>query len=519
MLCLFVALAMLTLACIGWSSLVGERIWSGAIGPPVDSMQYLSWIRESAFHGLIGNRFQLGPVDRVFLHPAIVVSAALHRLGISIPIAYALWVPVGLVVLCLGVTAYLRRLVAGAWPRAAALALALLATAPMLLDLARWIAPEGRSARFIVFDSWPINWLWGYPLTAISVGLACLVLLGVERGRKSARITPLLPLGALLCAWLQPWQGAILIAVVFSGELLAKVQATNDQQEASAGRWRMLAPTLIAGALPMAYYAILGIADPSWHEHGIQDNLYESTIPWWSVPLVLSPLLLPALVTLWRRQPSYQLRAAQLWVAFAVALFAFIQITGVGTFASHSMQGISVPLAALAVLGVQDLAQRFGRRPVLAIAVIGLAVMVVPGVVTSTERQVAKIRAVNSGYFVKQGEDRALAALAADPRPGGVLAKVRLGSQVPWRTGRSSWLGHESWTPQFIHRSFVAGMIFSSSEPQADGRSMAAARATGASFMLADCERTPAAAVETSGAALSRFGCASITELDRAGKR
>ena len=77
---LFVALAMLTLACIGWSSLVGERIWSGAIGPPVDSMQYLSWIRESAFHGLIGNRFQLGPVDRVFLHPAIVVSAGLHRL-------------------------------------------------------------------------------------------------------------------------------------------------------------------------------------------------------------------------------------------------------------------------------------------------------------------------------------------------------------------------------------------------------------------------------------------------------
>ena len=509
-LAVFWALGLLTLGLIAWSAAIDGRIWSGAIGPSVDSMQYLSWIRESAFHGLIGNRFQLGPVDRVFLHPAMLVSGGLHRLGVSVPIAYALWVPVGLFALSAGAVAYIRRLVEGNFARAVALSLALLSTAPALLNVARSISPEGRGARFIVFDAWPLNWLWGYPLTAISVGLLCLVLLGHERARVSGRAPLWLAFAGLLCAWFQPWQGAILVAVLVACELLRI--AEGDRAARSLAR---LGPTILLAAGPLVYYATLGQTDPSWHEHGIQDNLYESVIPWWSIPLVLGPLALPALATLKRSPANFQIRAAQLWVLFAVLLFAFIQITQVGTFASHSVQGVMIPLAALAVTGVQRITAHTSRQWLVIPALVVAVLLVVPGVISSTSHQVKKVRAANSGYFITAGERNALQMLAADPRAGGVLATVRLGSQVPWRTGRNSWLGHESWTPKFIHRSVVAAMIFGDAGPRFQ---LDATQATGAKFVVSDCTQAGAAIVRLlahADNAQQQFGCATVTTLRR----
>lgn len=505
----FWSLGLLTLALIAWGVNVDGRIWSGAIGPSVDSMQYLSWVRESAFHGLIGNRFQLGPVDRVFLHPAMLVSGGLHRLGVSVPIAYALWVPAGLVALSWGALAYVRRLVEGPLARAAALALALLATAPALITLARSISPEGRNTRFIVFDAWSLDWLWGYPLSAIAVGLLCLVLLGHERARSSGHAPLWLAAGGLVCAWFQPWQGAILVAVLATTEILRGME--GDRAPRALGR---LAPTILLAAGPLIYYAILGQTDPSWHEHGVQDNLYESAIPWWSIPLVLGPLALPALATLKAGKADFQIRAAQLWVALAVALFAFIQLTHIGTFASHSLQGVMIPLGALAVLGVQRITAHTARQWLLVPAVACLLLLVLPGVNSSTRNQVRKIRAANSGYFIRQGEQAAFRALERDPTAGGVLAGVHLGSQVPWRTGKSTWLGHESWTPDFIHRSIVVAMIFGNGPARERAQ---AVRESGARFLLADCGQkgAPILARLPREAEFTGTGCATLVTLPR----
>ena len=46
-----------------------------------DQLQYFAWIREAAHHGLIGNRFDLAPGDRAFLHPGFASPAACTRSG------------------------------------------------------------------------------------------------------------------------------------------------------------------------------------------------------------------------------------------------------------------------------------------------------------------------------------------------------------------------------------------------------------------------------------------------------
>src|SRR3954447_10885282 len=62
---------------------------------PADQLQYFAWIRDASEHGLIGNRFDLAPGDRPFLHPGLLVSGAVHAAtGLSIPLSYLLWKPV-----------------------------------------------------------------------------------------------------------------------------------------------------------------------------------------------------------------------------------------------------------------------------------------------------------------------------------------------------------------------------------------------------------------------------------------
>ena len=65
------------------------RPLSGADGLlAADQLQYFAWIREASHHVLIGNRFDLAPGDRAFLHPGFAISGGLHALGLSVPLSY-----------------------------------------------------------------------------------------------------------------------------------------------------------------------------------------------------------------------------------------------------------------------------------------------------------------------------------------------------------------------------------------------------------------------------------------------
>ena len=195
-------------------SLTKGRPLSGADGLlAADQLQYFAWIREAAHHVLIGNRFDLAPGDRAFLHPGFAISGGLHALGLSVPLSYLLWKPVAIG------AHVLRRAALRPAPhpdrparRHAALILALFAVMPAswLVAWSDWGGnPRQYTFDFISGEMWSGQYLWGYLMTAIAVFLMPLVLLAHERGRTGWAAA-----GALLVCWLQPWQGATLALII-----------------------------------------------------------------------------------------------------------------------------------------------------------------------------------------------------------------------------------------------------------------------------------------------------------------
>src|SRR5204863_5764140 len=88
------------------------------------------WIRQAADHVLIANGFDMRPDAHAFLHPGVLLSGRLAALGVSVPLAYLIWKPIGLVVFFWGARRYVYRLVDGTWPRRTALVLAILFIPP-----------------------------------------------------------------------------------------------------------------------------------------------------------------------------------------------------------------------------------------------------------------------------------------------------------------------------------------------------------------------------------------------------
>ena len=110
----------------------------------------------------------------------------------------------------------------------------------------------------------------------------------------------------------------------------------------------------------------------------------------------------------------------------------------------------------------------------------------------------------------------ALDALEEDPRPGGVLAPSYSSLLVPGRTGRETYVGPFSWTPNWSYRATTANDLF---EGRLTGQ---AARDfvidSRARWLLADCRLKDVSALDRSLAPLlarppERFGCATLYEL------
>ena len=82
----------------------------------------------------------------------------------------------------------------------------------------------------------------------------------------------------------------------------------------------------------------------------------------------------------------------------------------------------------------------------------------------------------------------ALDWLRDDPRPGGVLAPVYLGTAVPGETGRRAWVGSAYWsgTPRtFFLRGGATRSLFTTPTPPDVARGVV--RVAGARFLLLDC--------------------------------
>ena len=501
-LAVLVALAGLSLVVLA-ALLTKGRPLSGADGLlAADQLQYFAWIREASHHVLIGNRFDLAPGSRSFLHPGFGISGALHALS------YLLWKPVAVGVTFVGARAYVRRLIDDPSRRRVALVLALFAVMPVSWIVA-WTAwggnPRQYTFDFISGEMWSGQYLWGYLMTAIAVFTMPLVLLWRERGllgRAGA--------GALLVCWLQPWQGATLAVIVVATDLLHRRDRPSLRAGApSAGRpWIALgSAAVVAGvAIPAAYYFALGHYDPAWRlagESNAAGAFPEWSWPWWAILLTLAPLALPAALALRRPALTWQEVAVRVWPFAAIVVY----LLPLGTFPYHSFQGLAVPLSILAVQG-------WPGRPRLAVVVGLVALMTLPGIAHKLEVSIHSIHAAGDPFWVFPGEVRALKWIESDPRPGGVLAPTYSGYMIPSRTGRETYVGALSWTPQWKQREREADGL-------AEGRvTGAAARAlvlrTHARFVFVDC-RPGLRDLQPDLAPLleqtQRFGCASVYVL------
>ena len=228
-----------------------------------------------------------------------------------------------------------------------------------------------------VSEMWPGLYFWGYPFTAIAVAALPAALLAYERDRRDERVRPWAPLLGLLCAWLQPWQGATLLVILLITEMfLWRVNRLP--------RLGLLAATAFATVAPLCYYAILSRLDASWTLAGEANRV--DLFPSWTLALSLAPLAIPAAFAYTRRPRTFQGLAVRIWAPTAVAIYFVVGLAHVGTFPLHALQGLSIPLAVLAVAGATAIAPNLRPAAKVAGATVLVVVLVAPALVRELDR-------------------------------------------------------------------------------------------------------------------------------------
>ena len=130
------------------------------------------------------------------------------------------------------------------------------------------------------------------------------------------------------------------------------------------------------------------------------------------------------------------------------------------------------------------------------------------------------VRAIYNGddaNFLADGENDALDWLDRAPGDGGVLTSPYLGTAVPARTGRPTYVGNQFWSWDFFARAVAVHDLFQGESAEAARRRFV--RGTGARFILSDCH-SPTDLTRTLGALLvakHTFGCARVYEVGSRG--
>ena len=522
----FAAMSVCILAALATRPLAMTGAESGVVA---DQLQYFAWIRVAGEDLVIRNVWDIDPEGTsYFVHPGFLVSGLIHQLGLSIPLSYhILWKPVAVLVVFFGFRAYVARLLPSRGAQAAALAIALFYISPLAaaVDLLSIGDLDFRKElRFLAGEAFPGVYIWGYFMTAIAVGLVPLVLLAAERGRDPEHRPPgrtarrylfLAALGALIVSWLQPWQGVALIATVVIVDFL----------QARAGRMSLRAvvarsgPLAVAASLPLLYYWLLERVDPAWEIAGHANRKFELGWPPSVWLLGLLPLALPAVLAYRLPARSWQDLAVRVLPFAMVGEYFLITVSEVGTFPFHSLQGLSLPLAILAVAGAAEL-----RRPDWWAArarwvAVGLALLLGLGVADRLNQIRIEVHNGGQPYLIHPGEQQAFDYLEELDRSGGVLAPIYAGLMVPYQTGRETWVGQVSWTPNYRRRVDRAEALFDGRLDR-DRAAELVAR-SGAGFLLADClDRADLSRVlRPYLTSVKRFGCASVYEVDRGALR
>jgi hypothetical protein len=310
------------------------------------------------------------------------------------------------------------------------------------------------------------------------------------------------PALGLFATLTHPWQGEVLILTVIGAEALRWRRPENLR------RWLYLpAVTVAATALPLLYYELLRKLDVNWrYAQAASKQAYSLS----GILLPLLPLLIAAALAYRRRPRTFIGAATRAWPLAALVIFGFSQ-TGLAGAPLHAFNGITIPLAILAVEGVQQLGfRRLPRWRLIGAAVVAAAT--IPASVSTISLANSWVRPyAYRATFIARGEQRALRYLDDLRDPGGVLANTHIGLVVPATTGRHTYSGECLWSqPHCEARMTSANDLFTGAYKP--GQARALVRSTGARFVLKDCASS-ADLPKLLGSLLvseKRFGCASV---------
>jgi len=500
LLAVFAAMSMWVVGLDLFQVVVHSRVWTGTDGFfIVDQMQYLAWIQSASHHLLVSNLFVLRSTPSDYFQPAVTISGAIAALGVAPWLALLLWKPVAVVGTFFAIRAYAYRSVADRGQRRAVIALGLF--------FGSFSVVYGSFS--IVGDLMPGFLSWGYPFGLLAVALIAFGLLSYDRARNAGRVVWAPGLMGAAASSLHPWQGELLILIVALAELI---------RWREHGQWRKLALpalTVTVTGLPLLYYLALGHLDLSW---GLARDASKHTFSFWSIALAVAPLALVAGLGYRGRPRDFFELMTRIWPLAAIVIYV-LSATELSATPLHAFNGITLPLAVLAVTGVRRAA--WGRIP-RARLVSGLALALATIPANAYALAIAHTYTnptPGNANFITRDERDALAYLARDPDDGGVLTQFYLGEVVPGRTGRHTLVGDCLWSePRCMPRSLTADALFTGAMSPAQARDFV--RRSGARFLLASCK--PHANLRrllgSMIIAVHRFGCAAVYDLGPAGE-
>ena len=494
----------------GADGLIGA---DGVLG--ADQLQYLAWARDASAHGgLASDLFSFSQGGHVYLQPLFAITGALYRLGLSLPLAYLLWKPLGVLALGLAAVAWARRFFADQLAaRAAAVTISLFLCTPLaaLYSWTQWASGSFRFSLYLLGDELlAADKLWGYVPSALGLALVPVALLATERAldpdrgvagsrlparRSPVAVRPLLlaALAALLASWLHPWQG-ITLGLIYVG--LAVLRRLRS--------WAALAVPAIGAGLPLLYYYLLSHHDHAWK----LASQYEVIARLPAIVLLagFGPLALDR-----RLRGQAPRRGAHRAGAAAVG----------GRLRGHlfRQRRLRAPRAA----GPQPPARGARRARLAPPAPPGGA----RGGRGSTHHhpgpglQRAQVRPHHP-------QQQARAVLPPPVRrpgarlgrrhgpPGGVLAPTPFAAVVPSQTGRPVWVGHGYWSQDYPVQAREVDRLFGGRMSETASRAFVAS--TRATILVSDCRHAADLARKLGSAvgAVHQFGCARVYVLRRA---
>jgi hypothetical protein len=216
-----------------------------------------------------------------------------------------------------------------------------------------------------------------------------------------------------LASILHPWQGEMLIMLVVVAELIR-------WREHVDGRGLALpALTVTLTGLPCLYYLLLAHFDTSW---ALAQVAARHEFSFWSIAIGVAPLMVVAGLGYRGRPRTFLELMTRVWLPAAVLIYG-LSAAGLGATPLHAFNGISAPLAVLAVMGVQRGGWvQMPRGRLVSFVAILVATIPANADMLAAARHFALPTAGNAD-FITLHERAALDFLQRDPNQGGVIAQ------------------------------------------------------------------------------------------------